>query len=207
LRQHHAIKSKVCKQLIESYSSLEWIQDACKIMLLAPLGRPTTELGAPLDGFQCAEKECNLITLNLDELWKHWKSTHNLAWGRKDDNAYHKVKVQTFFRGQALRRCFVVDAGNNDRNLSIAHQVADTVQDRLAEWQLTQHAHDGKAQVMDTQVTKTDKTGWFKQTGWLEHFANRNLIHLAHQTRLPDQGKVKLRRAAKLMELLVERSV
>ena len=32
-------------------------------------------------------------------------------------------------------------------------------------------------------------------------------MHLAHQTRLPDQGEEKLRRAAKLTELLVERSV
>jgi hypothetical protein len=79
LRQHHAIKSEVRKQLIESYSSLEWIRDAHKITLPAPLGRPITELGAPLDGFQCAEKECNLITLNLDELRKHRKSTHNLV--------------------------------------------------------------------------------------------------------------------------------
>ena len=60
---------------------------------------------------------------------------------------------------------------------------------------------------MDAQVAKTDKTGWFKRTGWLEHFANRNLMHLAHQTRLPDRGEEKLRRAAKRTELLVERSV
>jgi hypothetical protein len=32
-------------------------------------------------------------------------------------------------------------------------------------------------------------------------------MHLAHQTQLPNQGEVKLRRAAKLTELLVERSV
>ncbi|KAJ8118474.1 hypothetical protein OPT61_g566 [Boeremia exigua] len=32
-------------------------------------------------------------------------------------------------------------------------------------------------------------------------------MHLAHQTRLPNQGEEKLRRAAKLTELLVERSV
>jgi hypothetical protein len=60
---------------------------------------------------------------------------------------------------------------------------------------------------MDAQVAKTDKTGWFKQTGWLEHFANQNLMHLTHQTWLPDQGEAKLRRAAKLTELLVEKSI
>lgn len=72
---------------------------------------------------------------------------------------------------------------------------------------MTKHAHDNHAQVMDAQVAKTDRTGWFKWTGWLEHFADRNLIHLTHQTRLPDRSEAKLRRAAKLTELLVERSV
>ncbi|CAN9156920.1 unnamed protein product [Alternaria alternata] len=60
---------------------------------------------------------------------------------------------------------------------------------------------------MDADVAKTDKTGWFKRTGWLEHFADRDLMHLAHQTRLPDRGEEKLLRAPKLTELLVERSV
>jgi hypothetical protein len=32
-------------------------------------------------------------------------------------------------------------------------------------------------------------------------------MHLAHQIRLPDRGEVKLRRAAKLTELLVEEPV
>jgi hypothetical protein len=73
--------------------------------------------------------------------------------------------------------------------------------------QLTQHAHKERARVRDAQVAKTNKTDWFKRTGWLDYFANRNLMHVAHQTRLPDQGKVKLRRAANLTELLVEEPV
>jgi hypothetical protein len=60
---------------------------------------------------------------------------------------------------------------------------------------------------MDAHVAKTDRMGWFKRTGWLEHLANRNLMHHAHQIWLPDQGEVKLRCAAKLTELLLERSI
>jgi hypothetical protein len=91
--------------------------------------------------------------------------------------------------------------------LSIPLEVADVVNERLVEWQLTQHAHEERAQVIDAQVAKTDKRGWFKRKSWLEYFANRNLIPLAHQIRLPDQGEGKLGRAAKLTELLVERCV
>ncbi|KAH8723306.1 hypothetical protein GQ44DRAFT_597986, partial [Phaeosphaeriaceae sp. PMI808] len=57
------------------------------------------------------------------------------------------------------------------------------------------------------EAAKTDKTGWFKRTGWLEHFKGRNLVHLGHQVRLPDRGEVKLKLAAELTELLIERSV
>jgi hypothetical protein len=71
---------------------------------------------------------------------------------------------------------------------------------------LTQYAHEERARA-NAQVAKTDKTGSFKRTGWLDYFANRNLIHPAHQTRLPDRGEVKLRWAAKLTELLVEEPV
>jgi hypothetical protein len=45
-------------------------------------------------------------------------------------------------------------------------------------------------------VAKTDKTGWFKRTGWLEFLKGRNLAHLAHQARLPDCNEVKLQAAA-----------
>jgi hypothetical protein len=33
---------------------------------------------------------------------------------------------------------------------------------------------------MEAKIAKTDKTGWFKWIGWLEHFANWNLAYLAH---------------------------
>jgi hypothetical protein len=86
-------------------------------------------------------------------------------------------------------------------------EVADVVNERLAEWQLTQHAHEERTQVMGAQVAKTDKTGCFKRKGWLKRFAKRDLILLAHQIRLPDQGEGKLGQVAKLTELLMERSV
>ena len=77
-------------------------------------------------------------------------------------------------------------ADSSDDAPCVPREVTDVVSERLTEWKLTEHAHKEQAQVMDAEVAKTDKTGWFKRTGWLEHFADRNLMHLAHQTRLPD---------------------
>jgi hypothetical protein len=61
-------------------------------------------------------------------------------------------------------------------------------------------------QVM-AEAAKTDKTGWFKRTGWLSFLQGRNLAHLGYQARLPDRNEAKLLLAAKLTEELIETSV
>jgi hypothetical protein len=61
-------------------------------------------------------------------------------------------------------------------------------------------------QVMD-EAAKTDKTSWFKRTGWLSFLQGRNLAYLGYQARLPDRNEAKLQLATKLTEELMERSV
>jgi hypothetical protein len=61
--------------------------------------------------------------------------------------------------------------GDNNRDPSVPRGVVYVVKNRLAEWQLTQHAHEERTRVRDAQVAKTDKTGSFKQTDWLDYFA------------------------------------
>jgi hypothetical protein len=61
-------------------------------------------------------------------------------------------------------------------------------------------------QVMEEAV-KTDKTGWFKRTGWLPFLKGRNLAHLGYTARLPDRNEAKLQLAAELTEKLIEQSV
>jgi hypothetical protein len=56
-------------------------------------------------------------------------------------------------------------------------------------------------------VAKTDKTSWFKRTGWLEFLKGWNLAYLAHQAWLPDCNEVKLQAAAQLTEQLIEKCV
>jgi hypothetical protein len=43
------------------------------------------------------------------------------------------------------------------------------VEQRLAEFRLTQEIIEQELQVLD-EAAKTDKTGWFKRTGWMEFF-------------------------------------
>jgi hypothetical protein len=115
LHDQHAITCKLWEELVGSYQH-RWAQHQEDIKTPAPLGPSIDKLGVPLDGLQCAEEDCDFITVNQDRLQKHCKSMHNLAWSTKDRTVYTKVKVQTFFQKSAMRQYFLVDAGDNSNN-------------------------------------------------------------------------------------------
>jgi hypothetical protein len=60
---------------------------------------------------------------------------------------------------------------------------------------------------MDREVAKIDKTGWYTRIGWPQYFKKRNLNYLAYAVRLPERDEHKLKLAAYLVEVLIERSV
>jgi hypothetical protein len=142
--------------------------------------------------------------MNEDEMRMHFKKNHQQAWVGEKSLLYKIVKVQSFFRTRGLRKYFIVDlvdAGNGE-----SEQVENVVQAQLAEYKLTQQEIEEELQTLE-EAAKTDKTGWFKRTGWLEFLKDRNLVHLAHQARAPDHDERKIKLAAELTEQLVERSV
>jgi hypothetical protein len=51
---------------------------------------------------------------------------------------------------------------------------------------------------------ETDQTGWWKQTGWIEHLQGSNKRHLAHAARLPSRDEPVLKQVGDLVEALVE---
>jgi hypothetical protein len=86
----------------------------------------------------------------MDTLRIHAKKHYNIAWKGDTSTLYKRVKVQTFFCTSGLQRYFVVRVADSRNALAVSHEVADVVKERLAEWQLTQHAHKKTAQVIDT---------------------------------------------------------
>lgn len=74
-----------------------------------------------------------------------------------------------------MQKYFVVEIDNagNPENANV--EVA--VQEELAAYSLTQQQIQEELQILEA-AAKTDKTGWFKRTGWLEFFKGRNLKHL-----------------------------
>jgi hypothetical protein len=206
LRRHHAVPTKNRREIAEHFIS--FLVEAPKdVELPRPLGSPIDELGEPLDGFQCTQEECDHITVNNKALRSHCKQIHGLSWKGDTARLYNKVKVQTFFRAPGLQRYFVVYDSQPIATPAARQERHDQVETLLGDWDRDLQLHEEEAQVMDTVAAKTDRTGWFNRTGWLEHFANRNLRHLAHAARLPGPNESKLVRAAECTKELVERSV
>ena len=203
LRVQHAVPPKRRAQIVTVFRQHGWAQQPEDVTLPAPLGPPIPELGPPLDGLHCAEDDCDFLTIHQDALRKHRKREHNASWNSKDRVGYTAVKVQTFFQKHALRRYFVVHVSNENSQPSSTREEAGVVEAQLANWKETRKKEEERAYVMEEEAAKTDKTGWFKRTGWLEHLAKRNRKHLAHQIRLPDRNEIKLQRAGKLVELLI----
>jgi superfamily II DNA helicase RecQ len=210
LRDAHGVPKRERTAIVEELSgSYSWIKKPDEAQLPLPMGRPIEELGKPLDGFQCSEVDCDYITINENVFRRHCKTEHGLRWIGDTSRLYAKVKVQTFFRTGGLQRYFIVNAPDEADNSEVllSDDKKAEIEGLLSEWKETGLEHEQKMQVMDADAAKTDKTGWFNRTGWLQHLAKRNRVHLAHAIRLPKQNEPKLKRAARVVELLVERSV
>jgi hypothetical protein len=174
LRKYHAASATLRRQILERFSQFETVAPSA-IELPDEPAQPIEELGKPLNGAQC--ETCSWITINKDEMRRHCKKNHQQAWIGEKSLLYKTVKVQSFFRAGGLQKYFIVnlvDAGNAENE-----GVESRVQTRLAEYKLTQQEIKEELQTLRT-AAKTDKTGWFKRTGWLEFFKDRNLAYLAH---------------------------
>lgn len=201
----HNVPKKERLVIVEHYKRL-WIKRPEDVKPPPPLGPPIEELGEPLNGFQChGENDCRSLTISRDELRKHCNRVHKLAWRKEEtEGLFSQVKVQTFFNTGGLRRYFTVRASEQPEDQD-ADQ--DEVEGLINGWKATQQAQELEAQVMDAKAAKTDRTGWFNRTRWLEHLAERNRVHLAHAIRLPGRDEPKLKQAANAVEKLVEQSV
>ncbi|KAL5374997.1 hypothetical protein PMIN06_011930 [Paraphaeosphaeria minitans] len=179
LLRKHGVPIEERKKFIESCAHYR-IRKPKKLKAPPPGGPPIEVLGEPRDGVQCTQPACSFVTPSKDSLRIHCNKKHGLPFKLGSATLYRPVKLQSFFPASGPDRYFIVDVTKRNAEPTDSHIAA---------------SHS------------TRRRRWFKRTGWLEHLAKRNPMHLAHQTRLPDRDEHRLRQAAKLVELLVERSV
>jgi hypothetical protein len=177
LRDQHATPVLLRKQIVAQFQPFAIVNPSTVTLPEQPAW-PIQELGTPLDGLRC--KTCDFITINKAVLRIHCKKDHQQAWASDKTVLYNTVKVQTLFNTSGRQKYFTVHLGA-DKETDEAGQ-SSVVQQQLGAWQETREQLEQDMQVMEDAV-KTDKTGWYKRTGWLEHFKDRNLAHLGQQAR------------------------
>jgi hypothetical protein len=201
LREQQATPAKLRGRIIEHFSRYD-VTELKDVKLLEQPADLIEELGLPLHGLKC--KTCDFITVNINVMRTHCKRIHEQAWIGNTSLLYDCVKVQTFFRTGDLQKYFVVNLGEveDEENLGDERRL----ERRLAEFRLTQELVKEDLQVLE-DAAKTDRTGWYKRTGWISFLKDRNLTLLAHQLRTPDLSEYKIKLAAELTERLIERCV
>jgi hypothetical protein len=204
LLEQHKTPVNVREEIVQRFSHYKR-RDPKDVQLPEQPADLVEELGAPLDGFSC--KMCLFLTVNRNAMRMHLKKNHHQAWKGEKSALFSSVKVQTFFRSGGLQKYFLVDVGvaENAENTEKLDQ-NKIVKQQLSTWHDMRKQLEKEMQVM-AEATKTDKTGWFKRTGWLTFLEGRNLAHLGYQARLPDRNEARLQQAAKLIEALIEKSV
>jgi hypothetical protein len=201
LSQHHALPAALRRPLVEHYSQYETVNPTA-IELPEQPADPIDALGPPLEGLQC--KACGYITTNSNKLRMHCKKEHKQAWTGDKSILYDTLKVQSFFRTSGLQRYFRVNWDEVEDAETLDEE--RKLEGRLAEFKLTQELVEKDLQVLE-DAAKTDRTGWYKRTGWMGFLKDRNLTLLAHQLRTPDPSEYKIKLAAELTERLIERCV
>ena len=174
LRKYHAVSATLRRQIIERFSCFETVPPS-EVENPDEPAQPIEELGKPLNGVQC--KACRWITTNKDQMRMHCNKIHQQAWVGEKSLLYNTVKVQSFFRSGGLQKYFIVDLV--DAQIDENAGVENIVSGLLAEYELIQQEVEEELQTLE-EAAKTDKTGWFKRTGWLEFLKDRNLAHLAY---------------------------
>lgn len=206
LQDYHLITLRTRKATVRKYAHCQVLGPA-SVRLPPPLKAPFSVLGRPIDALLCEEEECDFISINRSAIAKHCNKAHGWRSKKEDPEHWRRVKVQTFFTGR-FRRYFIVhtpEDGSVDRSLS------DDDRDEVAvikgEWEQARKGHEKELERVDEEIAKTDRTGWFNRTGWPQHLARRNMRHLAHASRMPDQDERLLQQAVKVVDLMIERAV
>ncbi|KAH7020668.1 hypothetical protein B0J12DRAFT_746545 [Macrophomina phaseolina] len=214
LRDAHLVTAKDRRAIVEKYAGLALARPE-EVQLPPPLEPPLDALGRSVDALLCAQTGCGFISVSADGMRKHCKREHGLGWSRrKEAELALRVKAQSFFPSNGLQRYFTVSVLEGGRGRAGGQATGrregkrkEEVGKLLAEWRGAEERHEREMQVMEAEVAKQDRTGWFNRTGWPEHLARCNLRHLSAAAALPGRDERALQQAAKAVDALIERSV
>jgi superfamily II DNA helicase RecQ len=211
LRVYHLGSKKEKKAVLNLYKNYD-IREPTSVPLPPPLQEPFAALGKPKKAYICDEPECEEISINRNCIRIHCNKAHDWESTEDEREHWHQVWVQTFFSAAGLQRYFTVDYKEPDDHeesvdgistVGFEHEIVYIME----EWDKAVENNKKKLDIVDAEVAKTDRTAWFKRTGWTEHLARSNMRHLSKAIRMPGRDEIVLQRAVVLVDSLVERAV
>ena len=148
----------------------------------------------PRGSYICDKPECEKISMNRNGIRIHCNREHHWKSTEAEREHWHLVWVQTFFSAAGLQRYFTVDYSETAEDEAVAEEASTTdnqheISAVLEQWDRAAEKHKQTLDIVDAKVAKTDRTLWFKRTGWPEHLAGCNMRHLSRATRMPDRDE------------------
>ncbi|KAI7371326.1 hypothetical protein KC328_g17564, partial [Hortaea werneckii] len=211
LKRLHKTAAPERRAIVSHFKDYERVAPA-QVPLPPPLEAPFDCLGAPQRAYICEEPECEVLSVSRDGIRKHCNNKHDWKSTPDQRTYWHEAWVQTFFNAAGLQRYFTVDYENelSPRKRGGRHVILNTdsgFDDILAEWDEQDEKHRESLAIADSEVAKTDHSGWGNKSGWAGHLANSNLRHLSLASRLPDKGEAMLQQAVQINKALIESCV
>ena len=221
-REHGYAVRKLDRHLLESHVYSATIRRAIKrhfedcalidlrdVVLPKAYNPAIPALAAPRKGLLCDEDDCGHISIRRTTIAEHCR-TH--GWRSSPDDREHwiEVGVQSFCLTPGMQRWFPVSVDDPSK-ANDTSDVPDELQGQKAiivrRFEQMRAKRKQEEDVLDAEMAKTDRTGWWKRTDWPAHLEKSNLQHLAHASRLPDKDERVLVQVAELVDKVIERCV
>jgi superfamily II DNA helicase RecQ len=172
-------------------------------------GPPIEDLAPPRRGFLCEESDCGCVSSRRATIAEHcnkhgWRSLP----GEREH--WREVWIQSFSLTPGKQRWFIVRV-EEEPGEDAVHPISEEV---LAQKETILQDFDGltaqrkqQVEVLEREMDKTERTGWWKRTDWPTHLHKANLKHLAHAARLPDKEDNALKKVGDAVDALIEECV
>ena len=208
LEEFHGGNKAVRVTVVQSFSEYETVGPS-ELQLPEPLGQPIASLGKPLSAFHCSEDECGYISTSHTLMRKHCNKDHDWHSTRTQREYWTKIWVQKFFTGSKGQYFSVLWDGGNMEESNTGVGVMERLDIELIknDWDEELRKKMKELEIIEKEVMKQDRTGWFDRTKWPKHLGKSNMKHLAHTSRLADRNEADLIRVQQLVDILLERCI
>ena len=193
LLDYHVYPQSVRRTISRRFNGVEFVvpEDA---PLPKAYGPPIEAIAPPRVGYLCDEKDCGFTSISRTRTAQHcnghgWRSSH------EEKEHWTRVWVQSFCSKSGRQRWFIVSV-DEETTTDAAPMPEDVLAQRkeiLRDFGAQRVGRKAQVEVMDTEIAKTDQTGWWKRTDWVTHLGGSNLLNHCHG----NHGVIPASRAAK----------